>query len=213
MGHDRLSPPLWIGASLLSDRLELYWTSLCLPVEPCRPARLGSLQHLIGQESLSHGPGLSQARGNCSDTCCKSTVQTFQTRAVNQQARTMTPGEAETLLSVNTHHNSRLLNLHLNTQKQGFGLKGSECSTLSWKSWAKLKKLHYLICTKSVLCERWMQCEECCFRNTRLSIRNSHSILMFFSILETQRSPSNSCDRWGILVNRIYAEKREQSIF
>ncbi|KAM7399330.1 hypothetical protein PAMP_018610 [Pampus punctatissimus] len=93
--------------------LELYWTSLCLPVESHRPVRPGPLWALIGQEPLNHGPRISQARGNSSDACCKSTGQTVQTRAVNQQARTMTPGEAETLLLVNTHHNSRLHNLHL----------------------------------------------------------------------------------------------------
>lgn len=37
--------------------------------------------------------------------------ETVQTCAVNQRARTMTPKEAKILLSVQTHHNSRLFNL------------------------------------------------------------------------------------------------------
>ncbi len=43
--------------------------------------------------------------------------ETVQTRAVNQQARTMTPQEAKTLLSVNAHRNSRLLNQERNRVK------------------------------------------------------------------------------------------------
>lgn len=39
---------------------------------------------------------------------------------------------------------------------------------------------------------------------------NTH---FFPSVLETQGSPSNSCDRWIISVNRIYVKKWQQSVF
>lgn len=163
-------------------------------MEPRRPAWPGPLWPLIGRQ-----PPSAMGRGSLRPR------ETVQTRAVNQQVGTMTPREAKTLLSVNTHRNSRLLNLQRNRVK-------SERSTLGWKSWAKLKS--YI--TIYALIQSFMtpisppQCEKCCFQKTRLSTRNSHAILMLFSILETQGSPSNSCDRWSIT---IYVEKWEQSIF
>lgn len=81
-----------------------------------------------------------------SDTCCKSASQTVQRRAVNQQTRTMTPKEAKTLLSVNMHRNSRLLNLERNIDSSE-----GEWALNSWiKTLSQIEKLHYLICTNSV---------------------------------------------------------------
>ena len=94
-----------------------------------------------GRGSL--GPGWEGGGGL--DTCCKSTAQTVQTRAVNQQARTITPKEAKTLLSVNTHHNSRLFNL----DRTGSNLRGLSAQYLS-----QTEKLHYLMRTNSIIHDR-----------------------------------------------------------
>lgn len=113
MGHDRLSPPHGSGP-LYSQRcwsfIRLQYASLWNHVTQRDPYRSGPC---LAVSTRSQGPRLSRAGGgeNGLDTCCKSTAQTVQTRAVNQQARTITPKEAKTLLSVNTHHNSRLFNL------------------------------------------------------------------------------------------------------
>ena len=101
----------------------------------------------LAVSTRSQGPWLSWARvgGGVLDTCCKSTAQTVQTRAVNQQARTITPKEAKTLLSVNTHHNSRLFNL----DRTGSNLKGLSAQYLS-----QTEKLHYLMRTNSIIHDR-----------------------------------------------------------
>ena len=67
---------------------------------------------LIGQEPPQAQGRSSLRPGETVQTrAVNQQPKTVWTRAVNQQARTMTPKEAKTLLSVNTHHNSRLLNL------------------------------------------------------------------------------------------------------
>lgn len=67
------------------------------PFGTCCPAWPGSLQYMIGLKA-------PRAMGQDS-------LRSGETRAVNQEARTTTPEEAETLPMVNSHRNSHLLNL------------------------------------------------------------------------------------------------------
>lgn len=133
MGHDRLSPPYGLGPRCSQTR----WSFIRL--------QYASLWNHIAQRDLDHsGPWLAvspppRAMGQGS----LRPGETVRTRAVNQQAWTMTPKEAKTLLSVNAHHNSCLLNLKRNgVESEGFD---------SWmKIFCQTERLHYLICTNSV---------------------------------------------------------------
>lgn len=128
------------------------------------------------------------------------------TRAVNQQAWTMTPEEAKTLPLVFTHRNSHVLNLETR--------KGRSEREWTLNSWLKSYITLYALTQPFMTAVSHLQCEKCYIQNTWPSIRNSHAILMSFSsILKTPSSPSNSCDRWNVLVNRIYVVKWARSIF